>query len=199
MNTRIKIIIDRQEVEGEITHRSASSIDVKITKPYRDFSRGLHIPYFARPGNSFAAEFGDKTAKDLLKSIYHLCKYISDNLDSISAQYLQIKKTVKLLEAENISEKVFKTKRLELRKLLKSKQIDNVEYQKSLIAIKKEYQKLETRKSRIWSEFFEDYFPMVVPVGTRDDVLRVLENNIRSANEKVNHKSVKFSGKNHNE
>jgi len=191
MATKIQMTIDRQKIEGEITHRSASDITVLITKPYKDVSRGLHIPYFARCHHSFDTEPVDETAKDLLKSIYYLCKYISDNFDSLIAQYLQIKKTLELLEVENISEKVFKSKRIELRKLLRSKQIDNVQYQKRLIAIRKEYEQLETRKSLIWSEFFEEYFPMIVPVGTRDDVLRVLGNNIRPANWKIDCNRIK--------
>lgn len=178
MDTKIETIIDGYVIEGEITHRSVSDINVRITKPYKDVSRGLHIPYFARPLNSFDTELGDKTAKDLLENIYHLCRYISDNLDSITAQYLQIKKTIKLLEKENISEKVFKAKRIELRKLLRSKQIGNVEYQKLLTPIRKGRELLEVRKSLIWNDFFEKYFPMVVPVDTRNDVLRVLGKNI---------------------
>ena len=180
MHTKIKIIIDGQEVEGEIVQRSASDINVQITEPYKDVSRGLHIPYFARPCNSFDTELGDKTAKDLLKSIYHLCKYISENLDSICSQFLQIKKSIELLEAENITERVFKSKRFQLRKLLKSGQIDNVEYQKRLTPIRKADEKFELEKNLIWNLFFEEHFPMIVPAETRNDVLSILENNVRT-------------------
>ena len=63
MDIKIKITINGQEVEGQVTHRCASDITVKITKPYQNVSRGLHIPYFARPCTSFDSDFGDKTAK----------------------------------------------------------------------------------------------------------------------------------------
>ena len=94
MHTKIKVTIKGQEVAGEITHRSASDINVKITQPYQNVSRGLHIPYFARPYKSFDSELGDEIAKDLLESIYHLCTFIFENLDSLTEQYLQIKKRI---------------------------------------------------------------------------------------------------------
>ncbi|MEJ2727374.1 MAG: hypothetical protein P8185_02495 [Deltaproteobacteria bacterium] len=145
MHTKIQITIDGQKVEGEITYRCASDISVKITKPYQDVSRGLHIPYFARPHASFDSDLGDKTARDLLKSIYHLCKFTFENLGSLIAQYLEIKKRIKHLEAKHVSEWVFKSKRIKLRKLLKSGEIDNIEYQKQLTRIKKAYEEFESK------------------------------------------------------
>ena len=182
MHTKIQIKIDGQKVEGEITYRCASEITVKITKPYQDVSRGLHIPYFARLHATFDSDFGDKTAKNLLGSIYRICTFTFENFDSLSAQYLQIKKRIKHLEARNISEWVFKSKRLKLRKLLRSGKIDNIEYQQQLTGIRKAYEEFELKKNQIWYGFFEEYFPMIVPVNTKDDILRIIEKNIRAAN-----------------
>jgi hypothetical protein len=178
MNTKVKLTIDGQEVEGEITHRSAINIDVKITQPYQDVSTGLHIPYAARPYKSFATELGDKIAKDLLKEIYHICTFITTNLDSLTGPYLQVKKRIKYLEAESVSERVFKSKRLQLRKLFRNGQIDNIEYQKRLTPFSKEYKKLKLKIYPLWSRFIEEHFPMVVTADIRNDVLRILENNI---------------------
>jgi hypothetical protein len=185
MNTKIRLTINGQKVEGEITHRSASDINVKITQPYQDVSRGLHIPYFARSHKRFDSDLGDKIAKDLLKSIYHLCAFIFENMDSLSGQYLKNKKRIKFLEAKHISEYVFKGKRLQLRKLLRIGRIDNLEYQKRLTPIRKEYEKFELKRSLIWSNFFEEYFPMIAPVDTIKDILRIFENNIRPTNKKM--------------
>lgn len=185
MHTKIQTTIDGQEVEGEITYRCASDITVKITKPYQDVSRGLHIPYFGRPYASFDSDYGDKTAKYLLESVYRICKFTFENLDSLIAQYLKIEKRIKHLETRNISEWVFKSKRLKLRKLLRSGEIDNIEYQKQLIRIKKAYEEFELKKNQIWYGFFEEYFPMIVPVTTRDDILRIIEENIRAADKEL--------------
>ena len=185
MHKKIKKVIDGQKVEGEITHRSANDINVKITKPYQDVSRGLHLPYFARSLISFDSDLGDKIAKDLLENIYHLCTSIFENMDSLTDEYLKFKKRIKFLEAKRVSEFVFKSKRLQLRKLLRSGKIDNIEYQKRLTPIRKEFEKLELKKNLVWSRFFEEYFPMIVPVGTRRDVLRIFENNIRTKSENI--------------
>jgi hypothetical protein len=195
MHTKIQITIDGQKVEGEITYRCASDICVKITKPYQDVSRGLHIPYFARPHASFDADYGDKTATDLLESIYHLCKFTFENLDSLTDQYLKIKKRIKHLEARNISEWVFKSKRIKLRKLLKSGEIDNIEYQKQLTGIRKAYEEFESKKDTIWHGFFHEYFPMTVPVGTRDDILRIFEDNTRTTSKETDKSDFISSGK----
>ncbi len=178
MHAKIQTTIDGQKVEGQITHRSASDISVKIIHPYQDVSRGLHIPYFAKSHKRFDSDFGDKTAKDLLKSIYHLCTFIFENMDSLIDEYLEFKKRIKFLEAKLVSEYVFKSKRLQLRKQLRSGEIDNLEYQKRLTPIRKEYEKFERKKNLIWNGFFEEYFPMIVPVDTKNDVLRILEKSI---------------------
>jgi hypothetical protein len=185
MPTIIKIAINGQEVEGEITHRSASDLHVKITKPYQGVTRGVHIPYIARSQKRFDSDFGDKMAKDLLKSIYHLCTFIFENMDSLLDEYLKFKKRIKFLEAKHVSEYVLKSKRLQLRKKLRGGKIDNMEYQKRLTRIRKEYKKFELKKSLTWSQFFEEYFPMIVPVNTRKDILRIIEKNIRAENKEL--------------
>ncbi len=194
MDNKIKITINGQEVEGEITYRCASDITVKITKPYQDVSRGLHIPYFARPYASFDSDFGNKTAKDLLECIYHLCIFIFENLDALTEEYLQIKKQIRYLEAKSISELTFKSKRLHFRKLLRSGNIDNKEYQKQLTPIRKEYEKFELKKSLIWRRFFEEQFPMVVPIGTKNEVLKILEKSICKNDNDSDRSDFKSSG-----
>ena len=182
MHDKIQTMIDGQKVEGEITFRSESDISVKITKPYQDVSRGLHIPYFARSQKSFDSDYGDKTAKDLLENIYYLCTFIFENMGSLLNEYLKYKERIKYLGAKHVSEYVFKSKRLQLRKLLRSGKIDNIDYQKRLARIRKEFKKFELKRSLTWSRFFEEYFPMIVPVTTRKDILRIFEKNIRASN-----------------
>ena len=45
----IKILVDKTEVLGRITHRSKSDIGVEIINPYQNISSSLRIGYFARP------------------------------------------------------------------------------------------------------------------------------------------------------
>jgi hypothetical protein len=191
MDTKIKVTINGQKVEGEITHRSASDILVKITQPYQNVSRGLHIPYFAGSHKRFDSDLGDKIAKDLLESIYHLCHFIFENMGPLTAKYLKFKKRIKFLEARRVSEFVFKSKRLQLRKMLRSGKIDNIEYQKRLAPIRKEYKKFELKKALAWSRFFEEYFPMIVPARTKKDILKIIEDNIRVTHQEVERRDFK--------
>jgi hypothetical protein len=89
----------------------------------------------------------------------------------------------------------FKSKRLKLRKLLRSGEIDNIEYQKRLTTIRKAYEKFELKKNQIWRRFFEEHFPMVVPADTRNDVLRIFENNIHKTDKELDRNDFKSSGK----
>jgi hypothetical protein len=192
MNTKITVTIDGQKVEGEITHRSAGDINVIITKPCQNVSRGLHIPYFASLIKRFDSDLGDKIAKDLLESIYHLCAFIFENMGPLTEQYLKLKKRIKFLEAKGVSEFVFKSKRLQLRKLLRSGKIDNIEYQKRLAPIRKEFEKFELKKGLARSRFFEEYFPMIIPAGTRKDIIKIIEDNIRATNKAVEQRDFKI-------
>ena len=64
----INIFIEDTNVEGKITHRSASDITVQITKPYSNISTDSHIPCFVRGYSSFYGVHGDTTAELLLKA-----------------------------------------------------------------------------------------------------------------------------------
>ncbi len=194
MRTRIRIKIDGQKVEGEITHRSAHDISVKITKPYQGVSRGMHLPHFTASHKRFDRSFGDKIAKDLLRNIYHLCKFVFENMDSLTDRFLRTKKRIKFLELQGVSEWVYKCRSLQLRKLLKEGSIDNHEYQKRLISLRKAYGKFEHKKNMTWNGFFDEYFPMIVPVNTRADVLRILEKKIRPTAKEPDRVEFKSSG-----
>jgi hypothetical protein len=194
MRTRIRIKIDRQKVQGEITHRSANDITVKITKPYQGVSRGMHLPHFAASHKRFDRAFGDKVAKDLLKNIYHLCKFVFENIHSLTDRFLRTKKRIKFLELQGVSEWVFKGRKLQLRKLLRDGKIDNLEYQKRLTSLRKAYEKFAHKRDLIWNGFFDEYFPMIVPVNTRADVLRILENKMRPTVKEPGRVEFKSSG-----
>ena len=82
----ITINVNNVRVIGEITHRSEADIVVKIISPYQQLSNGLHIPYFSRPYHSFLAEYGDRTAENLLKYLFELGLYLGEEIGFISNQ-----------------------------------------------------------------------------------------------------------------
>ena len=72
---KVNIVVDGVNVEGIITLINKWDINVKITAPYKNKSRGRHIAYFARTHISYMkdekiSEDGLKTARGLLKELY---------------------------------------------------------------------------------------------------------------------------------
>ena len=85
-NQEITIVAEGKSVLGEITLRNESDISVKITSPFSGLTGGLHIPYFSRPYHSFMTDYGDKTAANLLKSLWELGSYIEENRKFLKLQ-----------------------------------------------------------------------------------------------------------------
>ena len=86
---------------------------------------------------------------------------------------------IESLDQERFSrESVFREVRRDLRTRLPIGNLDNKVYQQLLVQAKK---KVETRREEIrrrQGDFFETNFPMIVPVGTRDDVLAILRSSV---------------------
>ena len=82
----VTITADGITVKGQIIHRSDADINIRIISPYQGLSRGLHIPYFSRPTNSFLTSYGESTAEYLLKELYKLGRFLQENRDYLRLQ-----------------------------------------------------------------------------------------------------------------
>jgi len=174
MKTKLLFYVDAQEVEGQVTRRTPSDIEVQITRPYENISMSMHVPYFARPFTDFTTECGDDVAKKLLKNIFEICKYIDANLEELTEQYLMTRSGIDALRPARMNSEKFRESRRSLRTRLKSGMIDNIEYQKRLKTIRKERRSFEMEKMRLWDSFFEECLPYSVPLEMRKDILRIL-------------------------
>ena len=65
----VKIVINNNEVEGVVTHRSQFDFFVTITKPFQNISGGAHIPFFARR-YTFDGAYGDGRILETLRGLY---------------------------------------------------------------------------------------------------------------------------------
>ena len=181
MSESISMVVDGMNVEGEIVHRSGSDLEVRITSPYQGISRGMHIPYFARadPARDYRGPHGDGTALGLLKSLFLLGKFLEEDMCILKTRLVEMDAAIASLDQERFSrESVFREVRRDLRARLLSGSLDNKVYQQLLVQAKK---KVETHRDEIWrlgGDFFEWNFPMIVPVGTRDDVLAILRSSV---------------------
>lgn len=118
----IRKVINGTEVEGIILQCSDSEIEVKITKPFSDVSKGLHIPCSARENKTYLSANGYYTADRLLTELYVICQYINDNKKMLNERLGLVKQNEANLE-----------------------------------------------------NFFYECFPVIIPNGTREEVLAYIE------------------------
>ena len=171
----LKVAVDGVKVEGKIVFRSESDIDVEITKPYKNLSTGLHIPYFARPVHSYKGEYGDETALYLLKELYPIADYLAKNMADLQAKLKAAKEEVDALASEMVGDTKFLKHRAELRSRLRNGELDNHAYQKELMVLMKKKKEFNNSARDVMRSFFADNFPMGISFGMQEPVLEVLE------------------------
>lgn len=170
----IKVVVEETEVEGEIVHRSAGDITVKIVKPYQNLSTGLHIPYFGRPYRSFDGDYGDAVAESLLNDLYHIGRHLELEMEKLREKLWQAKDKISHLQLSFRNEE-FKGKKSELKKLLKEGKLGKKAYQEELKSLRKKLEEFNWRVHAIMDSFFDENFPMCIPHGTRGEVLEAIE------------------------
>lgn len=170
----VKTAINGVEVEGIITHRSASEIGIRIEKPYQNISGGSHIPCFARTFHSFDGEDGDYAAKHILEQLFSIGSYLYQNSDNLKEKLICVKDRIDSLAVQLLDPDRFNEEQRQLKIMLKNGKIDNKEYQNKLHPLRKKLKQFDSAAQASINEFFEQ-FPMVVPVGTREEVLDIID------------------------
>ena len=171
----VKIFVGDIEVEGKIINRTKWDIAIEIIKPFQNLSSGSHIPTFGRrPGHSFEGKYGDESIAGILEGLYILGKYLDDNLEDLKEKVIVYNTDLDKILTEMLSEEKFNKKKCELKKKLKNGNIDNLDYQRSLAPLRKETKKCDMELFLKKESFFEDNFPMIVPCGTKDEFLDII-------------------------
>ena len=177
----VKILIDDIEIEGTAS-RLSGDYGVTIIKPYCNLSGECHIPYFARGLYTYEGDYGDASIRETLKELYTLGKFLAREVKNLKEKLKYYNGNITKLSSKLMSEQEFKLKRIDLKKRLRDGEIDNKEYQKTLTPLRKEYEELDSKISdQRWS-FFEENFPMVVPISTGQQVLDIIEGKISITN-----------------
>jgi len=171
----VKMLIDDIEVEGIVSHRCSCDFTIKIIKPFQNISRGSHIPCFSRAHMTFDGDYGDKIILETLRCLYTLGKYLTKEMNNLKEKLNYFTDIIAKLSLEMATKDKFKIKRIELRKRLRNSEIDNKEYQKLLTPFRKESEQLEIKIFLQMDSFFEKNFPMIVPIGTREEVIDIIK------------------------
>ena len=170
----VKILIDDIEIEGTAS-RLSGDYGVTIIKPYCNLSGGCHIPYFARGLYTYEGDYGDASIRETLKELYTLGKFLAREVKNLKEKLKYYNGNITKLSSKMMSEQEFKLKRIDLKKRLRDGEIDNKEYQKAFTPLSKEYEELDSKIHAQRSSFFEENFPMVVPISTGQQVLDIIE------------------------
>lgn len=173
----VSIEVDGIRIEGAILHRSRADIVVRIVSPYQGVTTGLHIPYFglANPSNDFRGLYGDRTAAQLLDDLYHICAHVEENKEVLKIRVAEMDEAIESLDhGQFLPESAFREIRRDLRSQLRGGRIDSKVYQQRLGQARKRMREREREIWRLEEAFFKVNFPMIVPVGTRDEVLAML-------------------------
>lgn len=171
----IKITVDGVEVEGRIVNRSEADIDITIIKPYINIFNGLHIPCFGRPYCSYTGEYGDKTAEILLKRTFIFARFLDENKQELKHECQKLQKEIDEISIKKVVDDDLREERKVSRKKLRQGQISLSDHQKRLSALRKEISQYSFIVWNKTDKFFENNFPDIIPVGTRDNIIEILE------------------------
>ena len=177
MSDSIFVDVQGTKVEGRLVHRSRADIVVEIVSPYGGMTDARHIPYFAMgdPANDFRGPLGDARAASLLTGLYLLARFVEENQARLKSRVGEMDGAIAKLDLEQfLPESKFREIRRNLRTQRRDGLLDGKSCQRLLVRARK---KVEACQREIWhleERFFTANFPMVVPVGTRDEVLAAL-------------------------
>ena len=174
-NAQLTINVDGQPVNGRFLHHSDWDIEVRITTPFQNLTGASHIMAIARGTRSFRGDKGREAGEALLNGLYHLGKFIDENLDLLRIAWQDTLRRIADLERRTLPKEEFDATRKKLRESLKAGSIDAKSYQRQLKATKKRRFHVEFEVSDLVQAFFKEYFPRVVPLDTTDEVIDILE------------------------
>ncbi len=177
MSEKIEFSYNGVRVRGDIYRQSERDISVEITDPYQKLTNGLHIPYFAFFGDQSRKTFADdnhreKTGRGLLKQLYDIGRSIEANDVELREEYEKYKQDRQRLRLLIVLNKLIQRR---LRKQFKKGELSQKEYQSKLKESRDEVKHLRFRVSKLFEVYFDDFFDVTVGVGTRDDVVRKIQ------------------------
>lgn len=142
----IEIVYQGESVTG-VAFYSKNDLTVEITAPYRRYRNGAHIPAQALMKVSFdAPEYRAKRAEELLKACFDAVEYLTQNRDKAKSLVRQMDSEIAEAGKVYLDEENLKERRKELRKHLKSGDLEKNEYDDALQELTKSHRKFEELK-----------------------------------------------------
>lgn len=170
----IQTTVNGVEVEG---HSEAYFHNIKttITQPFRDIYDCWHIPYFAQGHNSYHGEHGESMAQYSLINIYRVAEYVNRKEDMLKIKLDENRQQIERASVGRLTMDEFRSKRLELRRKLRARQMTNIEYQRRIGRMRTEAESLHHRIWHIEKQFWDGCFQTIINIGLRDSIVEILD------------------------
>lgn len=170
---KIKITVENQEVEGEITRRTRRAIVVKISKPFSNLMAGRYLPAIVPDRCSFEGREADLVCESLLTELYKLGRYLETELSRLRKKFCHVQENLLRLSEQKAQNKFSEQKRA-LKAKFKQGQFTQTEYQKQFGNVRKLIHEYDQQKVKILEDFLKEGFPMHVPFESREQIFTIL-------------------------
>ena len=168
---RVELDYKGFRIVGQIFIRTERDLAVRILFPFKNFTAGLHKPYFSDPKSSYLNEDGIEYANSLLIELYNLLKILEEKSTEIDLMFpklvIEMSAIHVLLEECNTSLKKDKAK-------MKARLYSPKDYQSKISTIKKHIEYLEFEIWRLEEQFFKNLKVINIPYTLRKDYLKYL-------------------------
>ena len=161
--SKIVMYVDGVRLEGELLEIHTWYLTVAITSPYSGLSESNgNIPAPAKAGTDFREGQDINRAYDILKSLYYLFLKVEKEIDKIrplldnffkESRAKYDKDTLEMVRIAELKREIKKQKAK-----LKSRKIDNIQYQKAIKPLKEEIYDLEFKVEDEINTLFIDSF-----------------------------------------
>jgi hypothetical protein len=166
VNELITIRANGAVAEGRFLCRSANAIDVAIVFPYEGFSMSFELVSFdrARGARGLSGEEGMRSARELLRILFKVCRHLDENDEALLAAYEEYRQlhTEIMSHGDTVNDHFLAMVTSELRERLARGEIDRSHYDRELAALRMSHSRLHERLYHLRTEFFRMHFAPVL-------------------------------------
>lgn len=171
----LEVTVGEDTIRGNITSIVMNDMDVEITQPEYGVSGGTHIPYFALSKHRLIEEgevtpFAISRAKQIIVELYNSCRYVEENREKVKEEhqnYLDRRTELEKSPSTMTSER-YKEMKSNLRRKLKSGEMDSKECQKELAIIRRSRADYDLQLSILKYDFEDSFEPhLSLDIATR--------------------------------
>ncbi|EKJ85310.1 hypothetical protein LEP1GSC017_3667 [Leptospira meyeri serovar Hardjo str. Went 5] len=171
-SNKVEVFFKGNRIIGKIYIRTKRDLAVRILFPFKNFTAGLHKPYFSNPDFSYLDNEGIEYAKSLLIELYkdlylleNKSKIISDEFPKLRREITSIKELIYECENQLNTENA----------KIKSKKYTPNDYQRRIKLIKSNMKEFQAEIWKLETDFFEKIINVKITYTLREEYLIYLE------------------------